>query len=37
MSRKNIFKILNEKISMNSQINKIEMLLLESSINSFCS
>lgn len=35
MSRKNIFKILNEKISISSQIDKIEMLLSESSINSF--
>lgn len=35
VSRKNIFKILNEKISISSQIDKIEMLLSESSINSF--
>lgn len=35
MSRKNIFDILNEKASISSQINKIEMLLSESSINRF--
>lgn len=33
MSRKNIFDILNEKESINSQINKIEILLSESSID----
>ena len=35
MSRKNIFEILNEKTSINSQINKIEILLSESSISRF--
>ena len=35
MSRKNIFEILNEKTNIGSQINKIEILLSESSINGF--
>jgi len=33
MSRKNIFEVLDEKISISSQINKIEALLSEASID----
>ena len=34
MSRRNIFEILSEKVSISSQINKIEMLLSDAYVGS---